>query len=185
MQEKRKKIIGDFVDLLTEEIEGAVKADISIYELAKYKNILIVRSTKNAVLHSLVKELVAVNPDINLNILGGALDREFFNDIVKNNEEFSYHHYVYDGRFDVNRMKEFRDAIMYENPDLEAVIFLNYHPHTERYLNIEEVVRYFQDGKKLPVYAYTDFGDIYQYTDIDTHLVSISLYIQLVRWFHI
>ena len=184
MQEKTQQIIWDFVNLLSDEIEKSVTENISINEIAKYKNILVIRSAKNKVMHDFLEKLLSESQQIKVNILGGALERDFLNRLFDTSEAISYQSYAYDGRFDVNRMKEFKHVILAENPDVEAIVFLNYYPHTERYINIEEVASCFARDKKLPIYSYTDSGDIFKYVDIETHLQAISLYLQLVRWFH-
>lgn len=184
MRKEQQKIVDCFVDLLTEEIVDCVKQCESINELKQYHNILIVCSAKNHVLHLLVGQIANMSEHIKMNVLGNKGNDELRIHLSDRHENIKYHNYTYEGRFSVERVMPYREIIMTDNPDLDAVLFLNSDLHSENYLNVEEVVEILAEKKKLPIYAYNVSGDLYKYRDVKNHRNSIQLYSQLVRWFH-
>lgn len=185
MSKEQQKIVDDFVDLITDEMESCIEKCESINELKRYHNILIVCSAKNQVLHLLVKQLVSMSENMRINVLGNEENCEFLANISRQDRNIQCHNYTYEGRFDANRIMPDRDVIMRENPSMEAIIFLNYDPHAESYLNVEEAVEVLSEDKTLSIYAYNVLGDLYKYIDIRNHRNSIDLYSRLVQWYHV
>lgn len=181
--ERRKKIIGDFCELISDEMEGAVR-ETSIQDLGKFRNFLFIRSAKNEIFHSVVKTILNTNPDVEMTFFGNGFDRDFLESLKQEYPQFHYSILVYDGRFDGNRMLEYKKELLAQGK-IDAIVFMNYSIHRESYLNIEEVAYHLSDDMRLPIYVLLENGQIYQHLDIKLHSDSIKLYSSILSWFHI
>lgn len=180
---ERRKVIKDFYDLISKDIESEIIHGIDLDELSKYKKILIMRTASNRMLHTLLNDLKMINRDIKPYLLGSLFDLDFLNEYYCSKDALNCATIVYDGRFESERLKEYRKKI--ELLGINAIVFLTYSPNREDYFNIEESANELSDNGKLPVYAYTNIGDIYKYNNIVNHVRSMKVLSSTVQWFQV
>ena len=182
--DKRKVIIKDFLDLLEAEIEDCTrKCDLNA-EIQKYHNILIILSAGTAMAQELIKSILDIKSDIKINVLGSNWDRDILEEFLEQNEEFEYQIYMYDGRFSVERIRDYKKIIELDNENLDAIFFFCDVEHSQRYCNVEMSAEELAINMKLPIYGYTSVKELFYFSNIDNHYKSINLYAKIATWFH-
>ena len=180
---ERKEVIRDFCELILKEMMESMEK-VPLTELSQYHNILLIRSAKNEEFNKLVDKIIEINPMIQFTFFGNGFDRLHLNKVKDVHAGFNYKICVYDGKFDKERMDEYKKELHASNR-VDAIVFINYSPHRESYLNVEEIANVLSDKNKIPIYAAMVDGELYKYWDIENHINTIRLYGNIVEWFHV
>lgn len=134
-------------------------------------NVLLIKTAKDEAFIAALNKLKDSCGQLKLSVLCKSEDARLLDSLGISCVNLFYH----ENKIDSSKAFEYIDSKYIQ--DIEAIVFINYHEHSESYLNVEELCYQLRRKKNIPCYSFNGVSKGFVlYKDILEHIVLLRTY---------